>query len=485
MADIESLRRSLASQEPNSWSEELGYYYSPQKSYAGEAQLPLTPRNEKPIDITGTTKTEVAKPMSDDVAATASASAPIDDTKIQELMQKYNVMKQLQQPQQMPSNLSSPISTEVKPAPMSLSTALLGLLPVGVDVATGGRGAGLKVAGKYWEDETAKIEANKKSLEKSLMELEKARQIASMKYAAKGAGKSNLELKEVDVNGEPIFIPEEAAIGEKAWKKPAKGTTPKDFEAELNQFKAKQEFLYGLKKDLQKGELDDKKKTDIAKLEDALSRDWTKDKITTTTREMSAAYKQLVSIDPYAKDPMKDLGVVFNYMKFLDPASTVRESEQALVLGAKTYGDFISNMQDILTRKIKLTPSQIKNIQKFVAMNYLERLGTQKSITDSQYLEKAKKRGLDPSMVVGKTSVGVPMYVKVGNQWTIKNIAEEDVEREKARGSLPIDSAISDSSEEVMPTERINRAMPSRPTSPSPVSSKRPTFEEWKASKGL
>jgi hypothetical protein len=485
MATIEELRRSLASQEPNAWSEELGFHYLPQKSYADEPKLQSTSIDSKDIFVQGNVKTTTAKPMSDEVQLAAKQSAPVDDSKIQELIQKYNITKQLQQPQQMPSALSTPIDTKAQREPMSLSTALMGLIPVGVDVATGGTGAGLKVAGNYWAEENAKADANKKSLEQSLRELEKARQIASMKYGAKNAGKSNLELQKVDINGEPIFMPEEVAIGQKAWEKPAKGTTPKDFAAELEQYKKKNEFLYGLKNKLKKGEMDDKKKTDIAKLEDSLSAKWGQSETTKTTKKMSAAYNQLINIDPFAKDPMKDLVVVFDFMRFLDPNSTVRESEQGLVLGARTYGDFLNNFQDLISRKVKLTPAQIKGIQKFVAMKYLDRLETQKQIGDQEFLDKAKKRGLDPSMVVGKTSVGVPMYVKQGNGWAIKNIPEDQVEKETRRGSLPISADIPEENVQESAVAPINRAMSPRPTSPSPVSSKRPTFEEWKASRGF
>ena len=141
---------------------------------------------------------------------------------------------------------------------------------------------------------------------------------------------------------------------------------------------------------------------------------------------MASAYNNLSKVDPYSKDPMRDIGVVFEFMRTLDPGSVVRESEQDLVMGAKSVGDFVDSLEDMVSRNVKLTPNQILGIQKFAASNYAKRLETQKATIDDRYLKIAKKYKLDPSVIVDSLSVGTPLV------WRGKIISVPDSEVDAA-----------------------------------------------------
>jgi hypothetical protein len=488
MPDLSFLKRGLASaQEPNAWSEEQGYYFEAPKTYISESgqQLPTGSVDSREIFVQGNPvkPTEAAKPLSDEISSTAASAPKLGDSKAQELINKYNISRILETNKVSPDILNAPIDTKAEAEPMTWGQAALGLIPVGIDIATGGRGSALPVASNYYKSELATNQAKKTRLEDRLLELEKARQLAAIKYAGKGTKTPNLELKEVDVNGDPIFVPEQQAIGQKSWKKIS------EKKPEEMSWKEKQEYLYGLKGKLEKGKLDAKAKSEITKYENAEFRAWEDTKTTQDTKKMSAAYKNLVSVDPNKKEPMAQLAIVFDFMRTLDPDSTVREGEQALVFGAKSIRDVLSNIQDLITKEQKLTPEQVRGIQKFAAMRYVDRLGTQEQLVNKEYRDRAKRYGWNEQNIVGNVSVGTPMVVSTPSGPKIENVPDSEVEKYLKKGYAKLtpefDVRGGASGTSAPMAAPVNRAMNPRPQMIPPVSSKRPTFEEWKASKGL
>ena len=123
------------------------------------------------------------------------------------------------------------------------------------------------------------------------------------------------------------------------------------------------------------------------------------------------AFKRISSINPESADPVEDMGAIFDLMKMLDPQSVVRESEQAMAMGARSYDDVINNFESILSRKRKLTPDQVRNIKKFASRLYTLRKESQSEI-DKGYEKKASNYGLNVENIVQKIGSGTPLLWK-------------------------------------------------------------------------
>jgi len=94
-----------------------------------------------------------------------------------------------------------------------------------------------------------------------------------------------------------------------------------------------------------------------------------------------------------------DLALIFNYMKVLDPNSTVREGEFATAAKAGSLGEVIQSQVNQIESGKLLTPS--------MRADFVDRAGRlydqQSRISDSlytQYGETAKVRGFDPDRVL-------------------------------------------------------------------------------------
>lgn len=285
----------------------------------------------------------------------------------------------------------------------SWEDALPALAPLAVEAIFGPsrQGETFKLAGDYLVGEVGKEKARKQKLEDTLLSMERARQLALAK--SKYGKESKVE---VDVEGKPIITPLSEAWGKQAWKAPQKpsGISNEDW-------MARQKFLSDLKLKLDKEKLTDKQKENIIEREMKLSTEWNKDEFTRGTRKVVDSFKRIASIDPYKADPVQDMGLIFDLMRSLDPQSVVRESEQAMAIGARSYEDVANYFDSLLSGKRKLTPDQVLNIKKFASRLYQKRLESQK-LFDQGYLSKAGKYSLDPSMIVQSLSAGVPVMWK-------------------------------------------------------------------------
>lgn len=296
------------------------------------------------------------------------------------------------------------------------------LAPLATEAIFGGGKAGgvsYGIAGKQALDIVKEDRTRRTGLEDKLMEIQKARQIASAKASGKNSGKS-AEL--MGPNGEAILAPQEFAFGKQLWKKDDKDTFMQKV------------MLQKMKGDLQEkiaaGKATALEKKALRDLEVKMSEKWDADPFTRDTRTVTDAYNKLSKVNPDKFDPIRDISVVFDFMKTLDPNSVVRESEQGLVMGARSIQDLMDNLVEVKTGKRKLTSEQIRNIQQFAANNYTRRQESQKSQIDAKFIKRAEKYGLDPAMIVGDLSIGTPMlWTKPDGTTSIISVQPQDMER--------------------------------------------------------
>ena len=102
-----------------------------------------------------------------------------------------------------------------------------------------------------------------------------------------------------------------------------------------------------------------------------------------------------------AQDPSGagDLSLIFNYMKMLDPGSTVREGEFATAQNTGTIGDRVYNVYNKLLSGERLTDGQRKDFVSTAQRIYKSALDQQK-LVDKTYTERANKFGVSPDLVV-------------------------------------------------------------------------------------
>lgn len=174
---------------------------------------------------------------------------------------------------------------------------------------------------------------------------------------------------------------------------------------QLAQFKQAQE---NRAQDLERGsnETTYKKEQDIFDIEKGLRGEF-KDK-TKAFVEQRDAFGRIINS---AKDPSGagDLSLIFNYMKVLDPGSTVREGEFAQVGKAGGLPGEIQNMFNRITGGERLTPEIRKDIVSRAGQLY-QGAEEQTSILADEYTGLASQYGAKPERVVGK--FGLPENIK-------------------------------------------------------------------------
>lgn len=94
-----------------------------------------------------------------------------------------------------------------------------------------------------------------------------------------------------------------------------------------------------------------------------------------------------------------DMGLIFSYMKILDPNSTVREGEYATAAKAGSFGDQVKNAVQQLESGQKLTPAQRANFLGSAKSAYASARDIQKQHL-KRYTQLAKRAGVDPEDVV-------------------------------------------------------------------------------------
>lgn len=114
--------------------------------------------------------------------------------------------------------------------------------------------------------------------------------------------------------------------------------------------------------------------------------------------DVNDAYGRIIAS---AKDPSAagDLALVFNYMKMLDPGSTVREGEFANAQNSAGIPDRIRAMYNKSMNGERLAPDTRADFVNRAGQLYKSQEQSYQQVID-QYSEKAKRMGLDPKDVV-------------------------------------------------------------------------------------
>jgi hypothetical protein len=143
---------------------------------------------------------------------------------------------------------------------------------------------------------------------------------------------------------------------------------------------------------------------------------------TKATQEVSAAYNRMqnASQTPSAAG---DLSLIFNYMKMLDPGSTVREGEFANAESAAGVPTKVLNTYNKTLTGQRLSQEQRQDFLTNANHMYSAQMAVQKQV-DENYRRLAEKGGLDPQDVLLNFDA---QPVKTRQQ-----LAKEELERRKA-----------------------------------------------------
>jgi len=145
-------------------------------------------------------------------------------------------------------------------------------------------------------------------------------------------------------------------------------------------------------------EVSSKVQADAVKTASELRRERSGLPTTKATQDVSAAYNKIQSAMANPS-PAGDMSLIFNYMKMLDPGSTVREGEYATAQQATGVPNQILNAYNRALKGEGLNPDQRKDFAGQAGRIYKSQLDVQKQV-DSQFGELAKKSGSDPKDVL-------------------------------------------------------------------------------------
>lgn len=130
--------------------------------------------------------------------------------------------------------------------------------------------------------------------------------------------------------------------------------------------------------------------------------------------DQTAAYGRILSSlerDVGQKSPAGDLALIFNYMKILDPGSTVREGEFATAAKAGSFGTQIASLVSQIETGELLTKSQRADFADRATKLYQGAENQFRSLAD-QYGSYATARGLPVERVIPDFGFGGELYQK-------------------------------------------------------------------------
>jgi hypothetical protein len=138
----------------------------------------------------------------------------------------------------------------------------------------------------------------------------------------------------------------------------------------------------------------------------SMRKEWNSSPITKQTRQANIAIEKIRSSGRGEASAAKDHSLVFNYMKTVDPTSTVREGEFATVQQATGLIDraTIQLFNKALNGEM-LTPEQRQDFLN-VAEDLYDAQVQQQSQYDSEFTRIAEGRGFDPKEIVLQLGVG-------------------------------------------------------------------------------
>ncbi len=113
--------------------------------------------------------------------------------------------------------------------------------------------------------------------------------------------------------------------------------------------------------------------------------------------EVAQTYEKILNVPDTAAG---DLGLIFSYMRLLDPASTVREGEFANAQNAAGVPDQIRNAWNRTLSGERLNPNQRQDFRTS-ALAYVEPVVKQQKEAESYYTKLAQSQGIDPQKIIG------------------------------------------------------------------------------------
>lgn len=375
--------------------------------------IPIENRQEY-VKSTTTKMPPVSKEPAMNIEGDLKVKTPVSTPRVEEIKKIFAPAA----PEMAPIPPTTPVPETPAPVPpveekgFDWASLLPALAPLATEMLMSGGGTAgesLGISGSHLLTQEGKKETRKNELENKLLDMQKARDLASIKAESKG--QKYLEVK--GPNGEPIITPSGEAAYKEAWKaapKPPSGLTDEEW-------KKRQDYTYRLKSGLKKDELSAKEKKENRDLEVKLSKEWSSDEFTKGTRKVADAYKRIEKIDPANTNRIEEMGAIFDLMKSLDPQSVVRESEQAMAINARSYSDVVNYFDSILSGESKLTKTQLQNIKKFATNLYRKRMESQSDL-DKGYTERAKRYSLNSENIVQNIS-SAPMPPELPPEGTV------------------------------------------------------------------
>lgn len=125
--------------------------------------------------------------------------------------------------------------------------------------------------------------------------------------------------------------------------------------------------------------------------------------VTKNTSEIASQYSTIQEIGSKAPTAVGDMTLIFNYMKMLDPRSTVKEGEYAQAEQARGIPDTVKNLYNRAVEGVKLTDEQRRDFIQTAAKKYKAQVQQQQKY-DEQFVNYANNAGIDPNLVITKYS---------------------------------------------------------------------------------
>lgn len=289
-----------------------------------------------------------------------------------------------------------------------LKEALIGLIPFGIGVATGNTSAGVDASktllDKIDTQSRENAKANSASSIKKAIEAARLQRELMKNQRAEAQAKRMTKANTAEVVGPdgktPVIAGIEDAVGKQPYHVPAKGSMSEEEWARREAEKLKNAKDLADFKNKLKGK-QDKKMSDYegAKSEDSLARMYAQD--SKHTQEMGQAYLRFGDLLKNPASGARDISAIFQYMKILDPGSTVREGEQATAANAGSIPDSVYNMYNrvLLGKDQKLPEGLAEKFYDQATALYNGQLQFQSKI-DGHYHSTANRRGLDSRNII-------------------------------------------------------------------------------------
>ena len=255
---------------------------------------------------------------------------------------------------------------------------VIGATPMLLAALTGDFETGAEFAGK------GLLGYEKRQYEQESKMMAEDRKLASKSAVLdKPLTKSNVMTIETEEGPKVVKIAD--AIGEKPQDKFELGQK-KDLAKYKASLKSKENKLDRMVKGKQK--VFDKERT----LRDSYNRDG----VTKQTKSIAQAFNKIQDMANRPQTGPNDISMIFAYMKMLDPASTVREGEQATARNSGSIPDNVVQMYNrVFTGKDSMLPATVReNFLKEAKGIYESQIKLQNQ-TDSTYQRLSGKYGLD------------------------------------------------------------------------------------------